>query len=83
MKTRTLLTVTLIAGAILLVTGTSIAGIVRTALADANQLAPGQGFGGEHRNPSGDNPPPGQSDKISNSGQCLKAGVDHDACFPK
>jgi len=82
MKTKTILTVSLIAAVILLVTGTSITSIVRTAFADANPMAPGQGQP-EHRNPSGDYPPPGQPGKpIGNSGQCQKAGFDHDICHP-
>ena len=78
MKTTSLITITLIAGVILLVTGTSI----EMAFAQANQGAPGQNNcslcanAGEHRNPSDGLPPPGQATAppVGNTGQCLKAG---------
>jgi len=60
---KTLLTLALIAGAILVLAGTSI----EMAFAQANQGAPGQNnlpFSinqGEHRNPSDGAPPPGQA----------------------
>ena len=89
MKTTRLLSiVVVIAGAILLVAGTSI---IRTAFADANQVAPGQNFGQENKNPSSPNePPPGQAHQIDpssivgNSGQCQKFGYgSHDFCHQK
>jgi len=80
MKKTTLLTVTLIAGVILLVTGTSITSLVRTAFADPNSngnapfLSPGQND--PHRNPSGHEGelPPGQFTH-GNPGQCQKADL--------
>jgi hypothetical protein len=85
MKTKTILTVSLIAGVILLVTGTSITSLVRIAFAAQNpdnngqNYAPGQGKGGVHRNPSGDNPPPGQN-PFGNPGQCQNTSDDHEDC---
>jgi len=80
MKKTTLLTVTLIVGVTLLLTGTSLTSLVKMAFADPNsngnapRLAPGQND--PHRNPSGDEGrlPPGQFSH-GNPGQCQKAGL--------
>jgi hypothetical protein len=88
MKTKTILTVSLIAGVILLMTGTSITSIVKMVYADPNpdnngqNFAPGQNFGSDlHRNPSDGAPPPGQAPNgLGNQGQCLKNFVFDDFC---
>jgi len=83
-KETTLLTVTLIAGVILLVTGTIITSLVKTAFADPNSngnappLAPGQND--PHRNPSDGNIQPGQNGGHGSPGQCQKAIDAHDSC---
>jgi hypothetical protein len=56
--------------------------LIRTAFADANQEAPGQNFGGPHKNPSDGFPPSGHYYN-GNSGQCQKLFDDRDLCFPK
>ena len=84
---KTILSVGLIAGVILLITGTSITSLVKMVFADPNPdnngqvLAPGQGTkSGIHRNPSGDFPPPGSGGgSFPNVGQCQK-NSDHDNC---
>lgn len=91
-ETKTLLTVAVIAGAMLLVAGTSI----EMAFAAANQGAPGQNFrsvvpSNDHRNPSGGALPPGQAPLPpgpgpggGNSGQCQKGLGGHTSlCHPK